>query len=167
MAFQPLPLADIMTSVKVVLDEPEEVPLKEASQEPHPTFGPCPNTQVADFNFKKEVEHLPFRLNLRNLPLDREHQTKFIDLIYRNQEVFSLQDEDLDYCDQLTHTIPTSTDKPVYLPHSTIPRQLQVWCANVLRPGFTKGSFDLPTVPMHLKLLLSIKNWGDSSLCGL
>ena len=31
-AFQPLPLADIMASVKVVHDEPDQVPLKEASQ---------------------------------------------------------------------------------------------------------------------------------------
>ena len=46
-------------------------------------------------------------------------------LIYGNQEVFSLHDGDLGYCDQLIHTIPTSTDKPVYLPHRTIPRQLQ------------------------------------------
>ena len=33
-AFQPLPSADIMASVKVVHDEPDQVPLKEASQEP-------------------------------------------------------------------------------------------------------------------------------------
>ena len=30
----------------------------------------------------------------------------------------------------------------------------------VLTPGFTKGSFNHPTVPMHFKLLLSAKNLG-------
>ena len=89
------------------------------------TFGPCPNTQVADFDFKKEVEHLPFKINLADIHLDKEHQAEFNDLIYSNQEVFSLHDDDLSYCDRLTHTIPTSTDKPVYLLHRTIPRQLQ------------------------------------------
>ena len=65
MAFQPLSLADIMASVKVVQDEPDKESSKEeASQELHPTFGPHPNTQVADFNFEKEVECLPFKLNL-------------------------------------------------------------------------------------------------------
>ena len=50
-AFQPVPMADIMASVKVVHDEPDKVPSKEkASQQPHPTFGPCPNSQAADFD---------------------------------------------------------------------------------------------------------------------
>ena len=101
-AFQPLPSVDVMASVKVVHDEPNQVPSKETRQEPHPTFVPHPNTQVADFDFKKEVESLPFKLNLGDVPLDKEHQAKFIDLIYSNQEVFSLHDEDLGYCDQLT-----------------------------------------------------------------
>ena len=67
----------------------------------------------------------PFKINLGDVPLDKEHQARFINLIYSNQEVFSLHDEDLGYYDKLTHTIPTSTDKPVYLSHRTIPRQLQ------------------------------------------
>ena len=123
--FQPLPTADIMTTVKGVHDEPDTKPLQEARKEPWPKFGPCVNTNVADFDFQKEVEHLPFKLNLGDVHLDKEHEAKFIDLVYSYQEVFSLHDEDLGYCDKLTHTIPTSTYKPVYLPHRTIPRQLQ------------------------------------------
>ena len=125
MAFQPLPLADIMATVKVVHNEPDTKPSKEANKEPHCKFGPCPINNMAAFDFQKEVECLPFKLNLGNIHLDKEHQAKFIDLIYSNQEVLSLHDEDLGYCDKLTHTIPISTDKPVYLPHRTIPRQLQ------------------------------------------
>ena len=63
-AFQLLPLADIMATVKVVHDEPGAKPSKEATKESHSTFGPCPNTKVADFDFQKEVESLPFKLNL-------------------------------------------------------------------------------------------------------
>ena len=48
-----------------------------------------------------------------------------MELIYNNQSLFSLCDEDLGLCDHLKHTIPTTTDKPVYLPHHTIPVQLQ------------------------------------------
>ena len=48
-AFQPLPVADIIASVKAAHDEPDKVPSKEeACQEPHPTFPPHPNTQAAD-----------------------------------------------------------------------------------------------------------------------
>ena len=71
-----------MASLKAVHDEPDKVPSKEASQEPHPTFGPHPNTQVADFDFKKEIEHLAFKLNLGDVHLDKEHHTKSINLIY-------------------------------------------------------------------------------------
>ena len=91
-AFQPLPMADIIASVQVVMMNQVRVPPinEQASQEPHPTYGPHPNTQVADFNLKKkEVEHLPFKLNLGDIPLEKEHQARFIDLVYSNQEVFS------------------------------------------------------------------------------
>ena len=108
---------------------------------------------MVGFNFQKEVQCLPFKLNIRDVPLEKEHQARFINLIYSNQEVFSLHDEDLVYCNKLTHTIPTSTDKPVYLPHRTIPRQLQGGkCTNVSIPGFAKGSFDHLTVPIPPKL---------------
>ena len=123
--FQPLPPADIMTTVKTVHNEPDTKPSKKANKEPCPTFKPHPNTDVGDFDFQKEVEHLPFKLNLGDIHWDKEHQARFIHLIYSNQEVFPLHDEDLDYCDKLAQTIPTSTNKPVYLPHRTIPRQLQ------------------------------------------
>ena len=114
-----------MATVKVVHDETDMKPSKEIIKEPCPIFGPHPNTKVADFDFQKEVEHLPFKLYLGDVLLDKEHQAKFINLVYSNQEVFSLHDEDLGYHDKLTHTIPSSTNKPLYLPHRTIPRQLQ------------------------------------------
>ena len=80
-----------------VQDEPaQESSKEEASKEPQPIFGPHPNAQAADFSFEKEVECLPLKLNLMDIPLDKEHQAKFIDLIYSNKEVFSLYDEDLD-----------------------------------------------------------------------
>ena len=55
--FQSIPMAVIMASIQLVHNEPGPMPSgKEASQDPYPTFGPHPNTQVADFNFEKEVE---------------------------------------------------------------------------------------------------------------
>ena len=52
-------------------------------------------------------------------------QDWFIDLIYDHPEVFLLHDEDLRFCDWIKHKIPMTTDRPVYLPHHTIPPQLQ------------------------------------------
>ena len=52
-------------------------------------------------------------------------QKRFLELIYNHQSVFSLYDEDLGLCDCLKHTIPTTMEKPIYLPHCTILVQLQ------------------------------------------
>ena len=46
-----------------------------------------------------------------------EQQKWFLNLVYDHQTVFSLHDENLGLCDQLKHTILTTTDKPIYLPH--------------------------------------------------
>ena len=59
------------------------------------------------------------------MKLTHVQQSWFIDLIYDHPEVFSLHDEDLGFCDRIRHTILTTTDKPVYLAHCTIPLQLQ------------------------------------------
>ena len=91
-----------------------------------PVFGPRPDTQSADFDFEAEVKRLPFKLNLGDeANLTCVQQSWFIDLIYHHPEVFSLHDEDLGFCDWIRHMIPTTTDKPVYLAHCTIPPQLQ------------------------------------------
>ena len=53
-AFQPLPPVDIMATVKAFHDEPDLMPLNKANKELCPTFGPHPNTKVADFDSKKK-----------------------------------------------------------------------------------------------------------------
>ena len=39
-----------------------------------PSFGKRPNTKDPAFNFKKELERLPFKLNIKNAPLNGEQQ---------------------------------------------------------------------------------------------
>ena len=94
----------------------QTTPKESADQKP-PKFGPRADTSSADFDFKTELDRLPFTINISEAPLSREQQSHFIDLIYDNKEVFSLYDGDLGFCDALKHSIPTTTDKPVYLPH--------------------------------------------------
>ena len=97
-----------------------------------PVFGPRPNTQSTEFDFEAEVKCLPFQLNLGDeAKLTHIQQSQFIDLIYDHPEIFSLHDEDLGFCDWIRHTIPMTTNKPVYLVHHTIPPQLQGKCINV------------------------------------
>ena len=96
--------------------DPETTP-KDSSDQETPKFSPHPDTSSANFEFKRELECLTFTINIGEAPLSREQQSRFIDLIYNFKEVFFLYDGDLGFCDALKHSIPTTTDKPVYLPH--------------------------------------------------
>ena len=102
------------------------------SPEEKPVFGPRPNTQSPNFDFEAEVKCLPFKLNLGDeAKLTHVQQSQFIDLIYDHPEVFSLHDEDLGFCDQIRHTIPTTMDKPVYLVHTALfPHNYKGKCIN-------------------------------------
>ena len=98
---------------------------KREEQGERPKFGPRPKFDSIDFDFNKELEQLPFPVNIGEVELSLLQQKCFLELVYNHQRIFPLCDEDLGLCDHLKHTIPTTTSKPVYLPHHTIPVQLQ------------------------------------------
>ena len=58
-----------------------------------PKFGSRPNYGSPGFDFQKELDRLPFPLNLGNVEMSKEQQVRFLELIYDNQSVFSLCDE--------------------------------------------------------------------------
>ena len=97
------------------------------------------------------MEKLPFTLNIGEAPLTVEQQKRFIQLIYDNQEVFSLCDRDLGFCEKIKHSIPTTTEKPVYLPHRQIPIQLQSEVRKCLEADLRPALFD------HRKVLTLLK----------
>ena len=124
-----------------------------------PKFGPRLDTTSAEFNFKNELDWPPFQLNIgKEANFTHEQQSYFINLVYDNKDVFSLHDEDPGYCDLIKHTIPTKTDKPMCLPHCTIPRQLQeevhkcldtCLCQGIIIPS--KSSYASQVVIVHKK----------------
>ena len=128
---QPVPPEDlreeILSSAMEVNQETNDNSGKNAPNEKDekPSFSTRPNTKNPDFDFKKELERLPFELNIRDAPLTRKQQACLVDVIYDHTEVFSLFNGDLGFCDVLKHSIPTTTDKPIYLSHQQIPVQLQ------------------------------------------
>ena len=79
--------------------------------------------------------------------------------------MFSLYDGDLGYCDHLKHSIPTTTERPVYLPHCQIPIQLQsevrkcldAWLkARIIRPSKS---------PYASQVVIVRKKTGEIHLC--
>ena len=89
-----------------------------------PSFGPRPDVESGNFDFKAEIDGLPFKLNMgTTVEMICEKQSQFINIIYNHPEDFSLHDEDLGFCNKIKHTIPITSDRPVYLLHITLSHQ--------------------------------------------
>ena len=95
----------------------------------------------------------------------KDQQKRFIRLIYENQEVFSLHDGDLGYCDKLKHSIPTTTNKPVYLPHRQIPIQLQSEVRKCLDAWLKAGIIRPSKSPYASQVVIICKKMGEICLC--
>ena len=144
--------------------DPQTTPTDSADQEPA-KFGPSPDTNSADFDSKMELERLPFTINIGEAPLSREQQSCLIDLIYNYKEAFSLYDGDLGFCDALKHSIPTTTDKPVYLPHQQIPVQLQEEVRKCLESWLKQGIICPSKSPYASQVVIVHKKSGKIRLC--
>ena len=119
-----------------------------------------------DFDFEAEVKHLPLKLNLgEEAQLMHSQQGWFIDLIYVHSEVFSLHDEDLGFCNWIKHTIPMTTDKPVYLAHHTIPPQLQGEVHKCLDTWLQQGIIRPSQSPYASQVVIVQKITGEICLC--
>ena len=141
----PVPTPDVQAdvlSVSVTETESkagESVMTKGGEQGERPKFGPRPKFDSKAFDFKQELVRLPFPVNIGEVELSLSQQKHFLELVYDHQSVFSLCNEDLGLCDQLKHTIPTMTTKPVYLLHRTIPVQLQTEVRKCLDTWLKQG----------------------------
>ena len=168
---QPVPPEDlreeILSNATEVNQETNDASGKNTSNEKDekPSFGIRPNTKDPDFDFKKELERLPFELNIGDAPLTREQQAHLIDVIYDHMEVLSLFDGDLGICDVLKHSIPTTTDKPVYLPHQQIPVQLQSEVRKCLDNWLKQGIICPSKSPYALQVVIVRKKTGEIRLC--
>ena len=168
---QPVPPEDlreeILSNAMEVNQETSDTSGKNASNEKDekPSFGARPNTKNPDFDFKKELERLPFELNIGDAPLTREQQARLIDVIYDYTEVFSLFDGDLGFCDVLKHSIPTTTNKPVYLPHRQIPVQLQSKVRKCLDNWLKQGIIRLSKSPYASQVVIVCKKTSEIRLC--
>ena len=152
------------TKEKEKESDPQTTTKESADQEP-PKFAPHPDTSSADFDFKMELDRLPFTINIGEAPLSREQQSCFIDLIYDYKEVFSLYNGDLGFCDALKHSIPTTMDKPVYLPHRQIPVQLQQEVRECLESWLKQGIIRPSKSPHASQVVIVRKKSGEIRLC--
>ena len=108
---------------------------------------------------------MPFELNIEDAPLTRKQQARLINIIYDHREVFSLFDRDLGFCDVLKHSIPTTTDKPVYLPHRQIPVRLQSEVRKCLNNWLKQGIIRPSKSPYASQVVIVRKKTGEIRLC--
>ena len=152
-------------SSAVMSKDSDTVDEKGTSGEKPKKFGPRPDFNSPNYDFDKELARLPFPLNLGKVDLSKDQQVRFLELIYNNQSILSLGDEDLGLCDRLKHTIPTTTDKPVYLPHRTIPVQLQAEVRKCLDTWLRQGIIRPSRSPYASQVVIVCKKPGEIRLC--
>ena len=92
-------------------------------------------------------------------------QSHFLNIIYNHPEVFSLHDEHLGFCDKIKHTIPMTSNKPVYLPHHTIPPQLQGKVHKYLDTWLRQGIIRPSQSPYASQVVIVQKKTGEIHLC--
>ena len=158
---------EILSYAAETEQEGRKPPDKETSKEQteKPSFGARLDTKSPQFDFKKELEWLPFKLNIGEAPLTQEQQAHLIDMIYDHTEVFSLFDGNSGFCDALKHSIPTTMDKPVYLPHCQIPVQLQSEVRKCLDNWLKQGIIRPLKSPYASQVVIVHKKTSKIRLC--
>ena len=111
--------------------------------------------KVQHLTSKKELERLPFELNIEDTPLTREQQAHLINMIYDHTEVISLFDRDLGW----------KMEKPVYLPHRQIPVQLQSEVRKCLDNWLKQGIICPSKSPYALQVVIVRKKTSEIRLC--
>ena len=61
-------------------------PVKDPGEKPK--FGSQPKFSSPEFDFQKELDRLPFPLNLGKVEMSKEQQVRFLELIYDNQSMY-------------------------------------------------------------------------------
>ena len=131
-----------------------------------PSFGPRPDVESENFDFKAEIDCLPFKLNMgTTVEMTSEQQSLFINILYDHPEVFSLHDEDFSFCDKTKHTIPMTLDRPVYLLHHTIPPQLLGEVHKCLDTWLRQGIIRPSQSPYASQVVIVQKKTGEIRLC--
>ena len=128
-----------------------------------PVFGPDPDWD--NFNFDQEIARLPMKMPIGAVKLTLEQQKRFLKIIYENKQVFSLHDGDLGYCDKLVHTIPTTTDEPITLPHRTINPSIQAEVRKCLDTWLAQGVIRRSCSPYASQTVLVRKKTGELRIC--
>ena len=96
-SFCPAPSPEVKAEIMLasVTDSSGNSKPDKSEQGKRSKLGPQPKFDKPDFNFKEELERLPFPVNIGEIDMSKAQQVQFLELIYDNQSPFSWCDEDL------------------------------------------------------------------------
>ena len=155
-------------SIRVKSEQVESVTsdIDPSTSNEKPSFSPRPDVKSKKFDFKVEIDCLPFKLNMgTTVEMTCDQQSQFINIIYDHPEVFFLHDEDLGFCNKIKYTIPMTSDRPVHLAHCTIQPQLLGEVHKCLDTWLRQGIIRLSQSPYALQVVIVQKKSGEIHLC--
>ena len=108
---------------------------------------------------------LLFKFNIGNIPVSKDKQYWLLSIMYNDQKVFSLHDEDLTFCTKLVYTILTTPYKPVYLFHRMIPHHLHEEVRQFFDAWLRHGVIRPLKSPYASHILIMRKKTAEIQLC--
>ena len=128
------------------------------------TFGPHPNNQAEDFNFKREVEQLPFKPNLGEIPLGGRASSQVYWSVIQWWGIILFRMRTWVTVTIYPHIL-TSTNELVYYPHHMISWQLQGGVCRYVNKWLHQGIIHPSTSPYASEVVIVRKKSGDICLC--
>lgn len=108
---------------------------------------------------------LPFEVDFADSDLTLNQQAQVVDRLLSFQDVFSVDDDDLGYCDLVEHQIRLSNEVPVKQPDRRVPPQLVPEVQDQLKKWLRDGIITKSTSPYASQMVIVRKKDGKIRLC--
>ena len=97
--------------------------------------------------------------------LNKSQIKQLRELVESHQDIFSMSDDDIGFCDLVEHRIPTNDDNPVRVPHRRIPPHQWDEVRNYLQTSLKSGIIRDSSSPYASPVVLVRKKNGKLRLC--
>ena len=122
------------------------------------------DTEMASTHCQDEVQLLMSRMKI-GTGISNDEQCQLRQLISSHFSTFSRDEDDIGFCDKISHAITTTDDVPVRLPHRRIPPHQWAEVRDYLQKSLDRGVIRESSSPFASPVVLVKKRDGKLRLC--